>query len=198
MKSVTTPPTNSDRVIESFQQTMRAFLEVQRSTMLAYLTGRGPARAPAARRVLCPQGASRSKAEVPAADRLRAPLRREDLPERGGSQPATAGTYSPPTLAAADPVGHRGTSSAPPANGQTHDPAPAIGLEGRTRLALREARSDFLLLPRPRAAIAARRGRRCQPAARRRGRRTRSRRDHDTAARDRPRSDGLPHRDPGP
>jgi acyl transferase domain-containing protein/NAD(P)H-dependent flavin oxidoreductase YrpB (nitropropane dioxygenase family) len=30
-----------DRVIESFQETMRAFLEVQQSTMLAYLTGRG-------------------------------------------------------------------------------------------------------------------------------------------------------------
>jgi acyl transferase domain-containing protein/NAD(P)H-dependent flavin oxidoreductase YrpB (nitropropane dioxygenase family) len=31
----------SDPVIESFQQTMKAFLEVQQSTMLAYLAGRG-------------------------------------------------------------------------------------------------------------------------------------------------------------
>jgi acyl transferase domain-containing protein/NAD(P)H-dependent flavin oxidoreductase YrpB (nitropropane dioxygenase family) len=30
-----------DRVIESFQQTMQAFLEVQQTTMLAYLSGRG-------------------------------------------------------------------------------------------------------------------------------------------------------------
>ena len=32
---------NGDPVIESFQQTMQMFLEVQRSTMLAYLSGRG-------------------------------------------------------------------------------------------------------------------------------------------------------------
>ena len=32
---------STDRVIESFQQTMQAFLEVQKSTMLAYLAGRG-------------------------------------------------------------------------------------------------------------------------------------------------------------
>ena len=36
-------PTNGDPVIESFQQTMQMFLEVQRSTMLAYLSGRGAA-----------------------------------------------------------------------------------------------------------------------------------------------------------
>jgi acyl transferase domain-containing protein/NAD(P)H-dependent flavin oxidoreductase YrpB (nitropropane dioxygenase family)/acyl carrier protein len=39
MKPTSTP--TSDRVIESFQQTMQAFLEVQKSTMLAYLAGRG-------------------------------------------------------------------------------------------------------------------------------------------------------------
>ncbi|QDV34369.1 type I polyketide synthase [Tautonia plasticadhaerens] len=37
----------SARVMEAFQETMRAFLEVQRSTMLAYLSGRPPADAPA-------------------------------------------------------------------------------------------------------------------------------------------------------
>ena len=37
---------NGDPVIEAFQQTMQQFLEVQRSTMLAYLTGRGPAAPP--------------------------------------------------------------------------------------------------------------------------------------------------------
>jgi malonyl CoA-acyl carrier protein transacylase len=35
------PPLRTDPVIESFQRTMQAFLEVQRSTMLAYLGGRG-------------------------------------------------------------------------------------------------------------------------------------------------------------
>ena len=33
--------TQADPVIESFQQTMQAFLEVQKATMLAYLNGRG-------------------------------------------------------------------------------------------------------------------------------------------------------------
>ena len=47
MKPDAAPMTNSDRVIESFQQTMRAFLEVERSTMLAYLSGRGAAPPPA-------------------------------------------------------------------------------------------------------------------------------------------------------
>ena len=31
----------SEKVIESFQQTMQMFLDVQKSTMLAYLSGRG-------------------------------------------------------------------------------------------------------------------------------------------------------------
>ena len=41
-------PSNGDPVIESFQQTMQMFLEVQRSTMLAYLSGRGAAAPPPA------------------------------------------------------------------------------------------------------------------------------------------------------
>ncbi len=47
MKPPTTPTTSADRVIESFQQTMQAFLEVERSTMLAYLAGRGAPPPPA-------------------------------------------------------------------------------------------------------------------------------------------------------
>ena len=47
MKPQPIEPTNRDRVIESFQQTMQAFLEVERSTMLAYLSGRGAAAPPA-------------------------------------------------------------------------------------------------------------------------------------------------------
>jgi acyl transferase domain-containing protein len=35
------PDSQADRVIESFQKTMQVFLEVQKSTMLAYLSGRG-------------------------------------------------------------------------------------------------------------------------------------------------------------
>ena len=38
---ISAPSKSADRVIESFQQTMQAFLEVQKSTMLAYLAGRG-------------------------------------------------------------------------------------------------------------------------------------------------------------
>jgi acyl transferase domain-containing protein/NAD(P)H-dependent flavin oxidoreductase YrpB (nitropropane dioxygenase family) len=41
MKNTSIPPGSADRVFESFQQTMQAFLEVQKSTMLAYLAGRG-------------------------------------------------------------------------------------------------------------------------------------------------------------
>jgi acyl transferase domain-containing protein/NAD(P)H-dependent flavin oxidoreductase YrpB (nitropropane dioxygenase family) len=41
------PRGGSDRVMEAFQETMRAFLGVQEATMLAYLSGRSPA--PAAR-----------------------------------------------------------------------------------------------------------------------------------------------------
>ena len=43
MKNSTSHARSTDRVIESFQQTMQAFLEVQKSTMLAYLAGRGAA-----------------------------------------------------------------------------------------------------------------------------------------------------------
>ncbi len=46
MKPQPVQPASGDRVIESFQQTMQAFLEVQRSTMLAYLSGRGAPPAP--------------------------------------------------------------------------------------------------------------------------------------------------------
>ena len=35
------PTPQSERVIEKFQQTMQMFLDVQKSTMLAYLGGRG-------------------------------------------------------------------------------------------------------------------------------------------------------------
>ena len=41
IKKSSHPSSSTDQAIESFQQTMQAFLEVQKSTMLAYLTGRG-------------------------------------------------------------------------------------------------------------------------------------------------------------
>jgi acyl transferase domain-containing protein/NAD(P)H-dependent flavin oxidoreductase YrpB (nitropropane dioxygenase family) len=41
MKTSSTPSGSTDRVIESFQQTMQQFLEVQKATMLAYLAARG-------------------------------------------------------------------------------------------------------------------------------------------------------------
>jgi acyl transferase domain-containing protein/NAD(P)H-dependent flavin oxidoreductase YrpB (nitropropane dioxygenase family)/acyl carrier protein len=46
MKPSSTPGPRSERVIAEFQQTMRMFLDVQKSTMLAYLAGRGPATTP--------------------------------------------------------------------------------------------------------------------------------------------------------
>jgi len=44
MNTSVVPPKSVDRVIESFQETMQAFLEVQKSTMLAYLAGPGSPR----------------------------------------------------------------------------------------------------------------------------------------------------------
>jgi acyl transferase domain-containing protein/NAD(P)H-dependent flavin oxidoreductase YrpB (nitropropane dioxygenase family) len=41
MQPPNSPPPGADRVIETFQQTMQTFLEVQKTTMLAYLAGRG-------------------------------------------------------------------------------------------------------------------------------------------------------------
>jgi acyl transferase domain-containing protein/NAD(P)H-dependent flavin oxidoreductase YrpB (nitropropane dioxygenase family) len=46
MKLPDAPNGASERVIEAFQQTMQAFLDVQKSTMLAYLAERGAPRAP--------------------------------------------------------------------------------------------------------------------------------------------------------
>ncbi|MGO9917297.1 MAG: beta-ketoacyl synthase N-terminal-like domain-containing protein, partial [Isosphaeraceae bacterium] len=136
MKPTSTPPTSSDRVIESFQQTMQAFLEVQRATMLAYLTGRGPARAPGATGT-GPEGSEQTEARGPAAGRSAASLRRDDLPERGGLRPAPTGNDPPPPLHASDPLGHHETSSGPSPNGQSHEPAPspgrASGHDGRWR-----------------------------------------------------------------
>ena len=59
MKPDTAPTTNTDRVIESFQQTMRAFLEVERSTMLAYLSARGAAAASPLAPALKPESTDR-------------------------------------------------------------------------------------------------------------------------------------------
>jgi len=129
MKPRTTPPTTNDRVIESFQQTMRAFLEVQRSTMLAYLSGRVPAGVSGAAGT-GPDGSEEIEARGPGAGRLGAPVRRDDPLERGGSTPAPAGAAPAPTMEEADPGGYRGTSSEAPSNGQFHKPAPAAGWAG--------------------------------------------------------------------
>ncbi len=69
MKTPITPPPHADRVIESFQQTMQAFLEVQKSTMLAYLTGRGAPGSPEAPMIRTANGDPRG-----AATRAREPL----------------------------------------------------------------------------------------------------------------------------
>ncbi len=86
-----TQPAASDRVIESFQQTMRTFLEVQKSTMLAYLAGRGGARL------------SESPAPRPQSDRR---LHRDSF---GKAAPAPASAAGTPPAAPGFVV--RGTSS---------------------------------------------------------------------------------------
>ncbi len=67
----------ADAVIESFQQTMRMFLEVQQATMLAYLAGRGTT--PAA-----PAGASRPAETAPVAP-----------PHRNGDATTARAEWSP-------------------------------------------------------------------------------------------------------
>jgi acyl transferase domain-containing protein len=47
MKTNSLPAGSTDRAMESFQETMQAFLEVQKATMLAYLGGRGAPVVPA-------------------------------------------------------------------------------------------------------------------------------------------------------
>jgi acyl transferase domain-containing protein len=129
MKPFTTPPTNADRALESFQQTMRYFLEVERSTMLAYLTGRGPAQVSGA--ATRPAGSEQIEAAGSAAVRSGAQIRRDDLAERGGSHPVPAGAYPPPTIEPPLPVGPRATNHVQMPNGLYHEPAPASGWVGR-------------------------------------------------------------------
>jgi acyl transferase domain-containing protein len=131
MKPSTTPPTNADRALEAFQQTMQAFLEVERTTMLAYLTGRGSADP----RGATPRGPAASEQiearDSGAPDRLAAPIRRDDAPGRDGLHPVQARAYPPPSNEAAEPVAYRATTSAPPSNGHLYDPAPLSGRLGR-------------------------------------------------------------------
>jgi acyl transferase domain-containing protein/NAD(P)H-dependent flavin oxidoreductase YrpB (nitropropane dioxygenase family) len=129
MKSSTTAPNSGDRVMESFQETMQAFLEVQRSTMLAYLTGRGSARAPAPAGVGS-EGSEPVESKDQSVDRLGTLSRPDDLLEPSGPRAEQAGSYPPPTKAAADPMGHRGPSCGVTSNGQSHDLAGATGRAG--------------------------------------------------------------------
>ena len=78
---VTAPTSSDERVLAAFQETMRAFLDVQRSTMLAYLAGRS--HAPAA-------------AVVPAPPPPAAPIAMpEPLADRMTSRPPTPAPIKP-------------------------------------------------------------------------------------------------------
>ncbi len=129
MKPFTPPPTNTDRVLESFQQTMQAFLEVQRSTMLAYLTGQAPARA-AGLTPAAALGSEPIEARGPGADRFTAPVRGDEESERGGSHSAPAVAYPRPSINVADQVAHHGAGLGSPSNGQSHHSASGLGWPG--------------------------------------------------------------------
>jgi acyl transferase domain-containing protein/NAD(P)H-dependent flavin oxidoreductase YrpB (nitropropane dioxygenase family) len=73
MKQEPHEPSNGDPAIESFQQTMQMFLEVQRSTMIAYLSGRGAGASPPAAGFK-PDFKDRARNDAPA----RSPTQREN------------------------------------------------------------------------------------------------------------------------
>jgi len=108
INSSSAPPSSPDRVIESFQQTMQAFLEVQKSTMLAYLAGRGSPKSldpPPFR----PKLETRSREDStgsPASSHLRKPRRDCSTTERisPGQDQEVAGAGTQPEGAAGSPV----------------------------------------------------------------------------------------------
>jgi acyl transferase domain-containing protein/NAD(P)H-dependent flavin oxidoreductase YrpB (nitropropane dioxygenase family) len=94
---------NGDPVIESFQQTMQKFLDVQRSTMLTYLSGRGAATSPEASG-LTPDFKGRARNQAPA----RLPAQREngDARETRG-RPIAEDNQQAPEDSAAAPANHK-------------------------------------------------------------------------------------------
>jgi acyl transferase domain-containing protein/NAD(P)H-dependent flavin oxidoreductase YrpB (nitropropane dioxygenase family) len=111
MKTTMTPPSSTDRVIESFQQTMQAFLEVQKSTMLAYLAGRGAPETPQAPVTYEAPGA-RKKQDVGAL--------------RGTEVAAVPTSPSPGRIDVATSNGnHHGDHPVVSGNGTTHGPGMA-------------------------------------------------------------------------
>ena len=106
------PARPSDRVMESFQETMRLFLETQKSTMAAYLAGKragGPAETPAARpsprpeiaRALSPQGDSNGKTPGKNGERVAHPE------NNGAARRATERPPSKPeSITPSSPVSH--------------------------------------------------------------------------------------------
>jgi acyl transferase domain-containing protein len=134
MKPFTPPPSNTERVLESFQETMKAFLEVQRSTMLAYLTGRVPAGASG----MTPAGTmEREQIEMRGLDpdRLAAPAGEPDFPD--GAGPYREPGAFPPTAEPAESIMPHAASFNAPSNGHARRPAQALdrasGPDGRPR-----------------------------------------------------------------
>ena len=136
MKPQHAQPTNGDRVIESFQQTMQAFLEVQRSTMLAYLAGPRRSRSSA-----CAAVHARSRgpgleprASVSAAASARSAREPDGRSSRAIDRPGQRSS-APDESASAPPVTRRIARS--PSNGKPHatmrHPRPVPGAGPRQR-----------------------------------------------------------------
>ena len=103
----------ASQVIESFQETMRAFLEVQRTTMLGYLAGRAGSPRPPAAPAAYPNG--NGHATVPAA-----PARHASTRGQGPSTPGGWGPSSDPGNAWAGPGSEDGPQPPRNGNGQAH------------------------------------------------------------------------------
>jgi acyl transferase domain-containing protein/NAD(P)H-dependent flavin oxidoreductase YrpB (nitropropane dioxygenase family) len=115
---------NVDPVIESFQQTMQMFLEVQRSTMLAYLSGRGAGTPPPAS-TFAPDFKDRSRNHTPA--RSNAPHTNGDASE-ARARPSAEGIHRVPQYSPAPPANDK-PHAAPNGKPHEHDAAPAKALD---------------------------------------------------------------------
>lgn len=117
MKPDAAPTTNTDRVFESFQQTMRAFLEVERSTMLAYLSARGAAAASPLAPALKPESSDR----VPIYSQTVAPVapQKAITPEPDLFEPAHEIDRQAPLNLSAPPASEASQAAS---NGKPHAP----------------------------------------------------------------------------
>jgi acyl transferase domain-containing protein/NAD(P)H-dependent flavin oxidoreductase YrpB (nitropropane dioxygenase family) len=113
-----------DPVIESFQQTMQMFLEVQRSTMLAYLSGRGAGTSPPASS-FAPDFKDRARSQAPS--RSSAPHVNGDSVE-ARARPIAEDNHHAPQRSPVSPAIEK-SDAVPNGKPQEHDGSPLRALD---------------------------------------------------------------------